>query len=69
MALQICTLDFESFYSSTYSLSKLTTEEYVMGDEFEAIGFSINWVLIQPSGSVGPVNTYKISLTGSTGIT
>ncbi|MDD1625975.1 MAG: DNA polymerase [Methylococcaceae bacterium] len=41
MALQICTLDFESFYSSTYSLSKLTTEEYVMGDEFEAIGFSI----------------------------
>ena len=31
-------LDFESFYSKTYSLSKLTTEEYVNGDEFEVIG-------------------------------
>ena len=34
-------LDFESFYSKTYSLSKLTTEEYVNGDEFEVIGVGI----------------------------
>jgi len=33
--------DFETFYSQTYSLSKMTTEEYVRGDEFEAIGISI----------------------------
>jgi len=34
-------LDFESFYSKTYSLSKMTTEEYINGDEFEVIGVSI----------------------------
>jgi len=38
--MQICVLDFESYYSKTYSLSKMTTEEYVNGDEFEVIGFS-----------------------------
>lgn len=34
-------IDFESFYSKSYSLSKLTTEEYINGDEFEVIGMSI----------------------------
>lgn len=38
--MQIVTLDFESYYSKTYSLSKMTTEEYVNGDEFEVIGFA-----------------------------
>ena len=35
------TLDMETYYSKTYSLSKLTTEEYVNGDEFEVIGVGI----------------------------
>jgi len=35
------TLDMETFYDKTYSLSKLTTEEYVNGDEFEVIGVGI----------------------------
>jgi DNA polymerase len=35
------TLDIESFYSKSYSLSKLTTEAYINGDEFEVIGLSI----------------------------
>jgi len=35
------TLDTETFYDKTYSLSKLTTEEYVNGDEFEVIGVGI----------------------------
>ena len=39
--MAIITLDFESFYSKTYSLSKLTTEEYVNGDEFEVIGVGV----------------------------
>ena len=39
--MPLMTLDFESYYSKTYSLSKLTTEEYVNGDEFEVIGVSI----------------------------
>ena len=36
----IC-LDFETFYSQTYSLSKMTTEEYIRGDEYETIGVSV----------------------------
>ena len=39
--MQLMTIDFESFYSKSYSLSKLTTEEYINGDEFEVIGLSI----------------------------
>jgi len=35
------TLDMETYYSKTYSLSKLTIEEYVNGDEFEVIGVGI----------------------------
>jgi len=40
MQLTIATADFESHYSKTYSLSKLTTEEYVNHKEFEVIGVS-----------------------------
>jgi len=39
--MQLMVIDFESFYSKSYSLSKLTTEEYINGDEFEVIGMSI----------------------------
>lgn len=39
--MRLMTLDFESYYSKTYSLTKLTTEAYVNGDEFEVIGVSI----------------------------
>ena len=39
--MAIITLDFETYYSKTYSLSKLTTEEYVNGDEFEVIGVGV----------------------------
>ncbi len=36
----IITIDFETFYSSDYGFSKLTTEEYVRGPQWETIGFS-----------------------------
>jgi len=39
--MNIITLDFETYYSQSYSLSKLTTEEYVRGAEFEVIGVSV----------------------------
>ena len=39
--MQVMVLDFESFYSKTYSLSKLTTEEYINGEHFEVIGVGI----------------------------
>ena len=36
----IVTLDFETFYSKEFSLSKLTTEEYIRDSRFEVIGVS-----------------------------
>ena len=36
--MQIVTLDFETFYGKQYSLTKLTTEEYIHDYRFEAIG-------------------------------
>ena len=39
--MKIFCVDFETYYSQTYSLSKMTTEEYIRGDEFEVIGFAI----------------------------
>lgn len=39
--MRILTIDFESYYSTEYSLSRMTTEEYVRGAEFEVIGVSV----------------------------
>jgi DNA polymerase I-like protein with 3'-5' exonuclease and polymerase domains len=39
--MQILTVDFETFYSQEFSLTKLTTEEYVRSPEFEVIGVSV----------------------------
>lgn len=39
--MKILTIDFESYYSTEYSLSRMTTEEYVRGSEFEVIGVSV----------------------------
>ena len=39
--MQVVCLDFETFYSKTFSLSKLTTEEYLRSPEFQTIGYSI----------------------------
>ncbi len=36
--MDLITLDFETFYSKKFSLSKLTTEEYVRDDRFQVIG-------------------------------
>jgi DNA polymerase len=37
---KLITIDFETFYDSDYSLTKLSTEEYVNDPRFEAIGFA-----------------------------
>jgi DNA polymerase len=39
--LKIYCIDFETYYSQTYSLTKLTTEEYIRGAEFEVIGVAV----------------------------
>jgi DNA polymerase I-like protein with 3'-5' exonuclease and polymerase domains len=39
--VSIITIDFETYYDKEYSLSKLTTEEYVRDDRFEVIGVGV----------------------------
>lgn len=39
--MQLITLDFETYYDREYSLSKMTTEEYVRDDRFEVIGVAV----------------------------
>jgi DNA polymerase I-like protein with 3'-5' exonuclease and polymerase domains len=38
---QIVTLDFETFYSSEFSLTKCTTEEYIKDRRFQVIGVAV----------------------------
>lgn len=39
--MDIITIDFETFYSQQFSLSKITTEEYVRHELFETIGVAV----------------------------
>lgn len=41
MAMDIVTIDFETYYDKDYSLSKMTTEQYVRSSLFEIIGVGI----------------------------
>lgn len=39
--MDILTIDMETFYSREFSLSKMTTEEYIRSKEFEVIGVAV----------------------------
>ena len=39
--MSVLTIDFETYYSQQFSLSKITTEEYVRDSRFEVIGVSV----------------------------
>lgn len=39
--MNILTLDFETYYDKLFSLTKLTTEEYIRSPEFETIGVAV----------------------------
>ena len=39
--MKLVTLDFETYYDSDYSLSRMTTEEYINDPRFEIIGASV----------------------------
>lgn len=39
--MNVITADFETYYDQVYSLSKMTTEEYIRDDRFEVIGVSV----------------------------
>jgi hypothetical protein len=43
--MDILTIDFETYYDREFSLSKITTEEYVRSKQFETIGVALtHWV-------------------------
>jgi DNA polymerase len=48
MLVETYTLDFETFYDATYSLKKMTTEDYVFGAHFELICVTVR----TPSGNI-----------------
>lgn len=63
--MKIITLDFETYYDGEYSLSKMTTEEYVRDPRFEVIGVGtkvddgpIQWV----SGTYKEIKAHLNSL-------
>ena len=39
--MKLLTIDFETYYCKQYSLSKLTTEEYIRDPDFEVIGVAV----------------------------
>ena len=39
--MKVITLDFETFYDTGFSLSRLTTEEYIRSPQFQVIGFAM----------------------------
>lgn len=39
--MNVLTIDFETFYDRTFSLSKMTTEEYIRHEYFETIGVAV----------------------------
>jgi DNA polymerase I-like protein with 3'-5' exonuclease and polymerase domains len=46
--MSFVTLDFETYYARDYSLTKLTTEEYIRSPQFEVIGVAIKIDDAQP---------------------
>ncbi len=60
--MRMITLDFETYYSKDFSLSKITTEAYIRSPLFQVIGFGYKvddqepqWV----TGSDNEIATWK----------
>ena len=49
-------IDWETYYSPTYSLRKMTTTEYIMHAEFEVIGLGLCTGAQQPAWCVNPAD-------------
>jgi DNA polymerase I-like protein with 3'-5' exonuclease and polymerase domains len=60
----IITLDFETYYDKAFSLSKLTTEEYIRDDRFEVIGVAVAVDNEKPEWYSGSRDFLKICLKG-----
>lgn len=48
--MRIIALDFETFFSTEFTLSKMTTESYIRDPRFEAHGAAIKWSANEPAG-------------------
>ena len=57
--MKIITLDFETYYSQTFSLSKMTTEEYIRSPEFEVIGVAVSIDDEEPEWCSGTKDTIQ----------
>lgn len=55
--MKLITLDMETFYDKDYSLSKMTTEEYIRDPRFQVIGVSTMVDNDEPVWVSGPANT------------
>ena len=62
--MDLLTIDFETFYSKEYSLTKLTTEEYVRDPRFEVIGVAVQKNKEPPEWCSGTDATIKEFLEG-----
>lgn len=52
--MRLVTADLETFYDKNFSLSKITTEEYVRSEQFEVIGLGIKFDDGDPQWVPGP---------------
>jgi len=59
--MDLITLDMETYYDKDYSLSKMTTEEYIRDERFEVVGVSVKVNNGEPewaSGTMGQIKKY-----------
>jgi DNA polymerase len=59
--MDLITFDMETYYDKDYSLSKMTTEEYIRDERFEVVGVSVKVNNGEPewaSGTMGQIKKY-----------
>ena len=59
---RLLTLDWETYYDREYSLSKMTTEEYVRSQQFQPIGCAFKWGDGATEWVAGPKNVVSYLL-------
>ena len=60
--MSVITIDFETYYSKDFSLTKMTTEEYVRSEQFEVIGVSAQVDDAEPVWFTGTMSETQLFL-------
>ena len=60
--MSVITIDFETFYSKDFSLTRMTTEEYVRSEQFEVIGVAVQVDDGEPKWFTGNMSMTKLFL-------